>query len=123
MEREVAMPDVPSLLSAPEPPPARDDIGYVLGWFCGGILALGVVMGVVFLIQGSMRKAFQAVALPVAVLLWITLMMEGLVVHSSHGIGEDIGIIGVLVGVSLLPILLVYLVRKLPWPPAKKSVR
>lgn len=117
------MPDVPSLLSSqpgPPRPPPRDDIGYVLGWFCAGILALGVVMGIVFAVQGSWRKAFQAVALPVAVLLWITLMMEGLVVHSSHGIGQDIGVIGVLVGVSLLPILLVYVVRKLPWPPARK---
>ena len=117
------MPDVPSLFSAqagPSPPPPRDDIGYVLGWFCGGILVLGVVMAVVFLVQGSYRKAFQAVALPVTVVLWITLMMEGLVVR-SHGIREDIGVIGVLLGVSLLPILLVYLVRKVTWP-ARKAV-
>jgi hypothetical protein len=126
------MPDVPSLVSSPQapPPPPRDDIGYVLGWFCAGILALGVVMAVVYLVQRSYRKAFQAVALPVAVLSWITLMMEGLVEPSAytdargivhHGIGRDIGVIGVLVGVSLLPILLVYLVRKLPWPPARKA--
>jgi len=97
-------------------------MGYVLGWFCGGILALGVVVAAVNLAQGSPRKAFQAVALPVATIVWFFLIL-GIGVWADpkkNSMGETIFLAAMFGGILLLPILGVYVLRKLSWPPAKK---
>ena len=105
------MPDVPSLFSAQESD--FDDIGYVLGWFCGGALLLGAIVAVVYLNQGSPRKAFQAIVLPVVVVIWFFGVL-GLAV----GAGED-SILVLWLGLPFLPILGVYVLRKIRWPAAR----
>lgn len=116
--------ETPSLFASQEPAHRGDDIGYVLGWFCGGILALGVVVAVVYLVQGSPRKAFQAVALPVTYLAWFFLILGiGLWADpQKDSIGEAIALGVLIAGLLFLPILGVYVLRKLPWPPARKTV-
>jgi hypothetical protein len=112
------MMETPSLFGSQEPAHGGDDIGYVLGWFCGGIGILALVMAVVFLVQGSPRKAFQAMALTVAEIAWM-LAMIGL--GSASRAAEEIAGAGILAGLAFLPILGVYVLRKLSWPPTKKA--
>lgn len=115
--------ETPSLLAS-QKPADRDDVGYVLGWFCGGILVLGVVVAVVYLIQGSRRKAFHAAVLPVVELLCLVLTIA--LASSLERINtklSDVASFLFFAELIFLPILGVYLLRKIPWPATKKPAQ
>jgi hypothetical protein len=118
--------DVPSPVLSQEPrpaPPKRDDIGYVLGWLCGASLLVGAIVAVVYLTQSSPRKAFQAIALPIAELAWVFGVL-GLALWAdpkAKSAAEAISVAIWFGGMALLPILGVYVLRKVSWPARKPS--
>jgi hypothetical protein len=55
-----------------------DNLDYVLGWFCGSMLIVGMIVAAIFFRQGRRRKSVQALVLPLFVLvataIWFALM-------------------------------------------------
>lgn len=98
----------------------RDNLGYVLGWFCGGMLVLGAIVSLIHFVLGNRRKGFQAIVLPLVVVAWLFIIMDG--VRPAMPDTENGAAVWVLLlfgGIIFLPIIVLALLRKLAWPPAK----
>ena len=102
----------------------ENNLGYVLGWFCGGILILGVVVAAVNVFLGHRRKAFQAVILPSAVIAWLFLIMDGLrpMLPDTEG-GNATWVLLLIGGIIFIPLLGLRLLRSFPWPPRIEAER
>jgi hypothetical protein len=98
----------------------RDNLGYVLGWFCGGILVLGAIVSLTHLALCNYRKGFQAILLPLVVVAWLFIIMDGVrpAMPETEG-GAAVWVLLLLGGIVLLPIIVLALLRRLAWPPAK----
>ena len=88
----------------------EEDIGYLLGWFCGGILVFALIISLVNLISGNRRKAFQAFVVPFPVIAWVLILLSSIE-------EETIGMLLIIGGIIFLPILTIWVLRNLPWPP------
>jgi len=98
----------------------RDDLGYVLGWFCGGILVVGWIVALVSIAMGAPRRALQAFVLPLGVVAWLFLMMEGVWPRiPDTETGAMVSVLLLFGGILLIPILGLWLLRSLPWPPRR----
>jgi arginine exporter protein ArgO len=97
-----------------------ENLGYVLGWFCGGMLVFGVIVAAFTFRQGSRRKAIQAVLLPIMVLAGIAawfLLLSGISQLFSMGREwDDVVILLLLAGLFFLPIVGLRFLRSLQWP-------
>jgi len=93
----------------------ENDLGYVLGWLCGGIAILGLLVAIVNLSKGRRRKAFQAVVLPAIVIAWLFFCMDVL----GGAEANDVAIVLLLVGIVFLPVLGLWALRRSDWPPRK----
>ncbi|MFI5175651.1 MAG: hypothetical protein ACHQKY_12380 [Terriglobia bacterium] len=97
-----------------------ENLGYVLGWFCGGMLVFGVIVAAFTFRQGSRRKAVQAVLLPIMVLAGIAawfLLLSGISQLFSMGREwDDVVILLLLAGLFFLPIVGLRFLRSLQWP-------
>ncbi len=100
----------------------RDDLGYVVGWFCGGILIVGWIVAIVCLAMGSVRRAFQAFVLPLGVVAWLFLMMEGVWPRvPDTETGAMVSVLLLFGGILLIPIVGLLILRSLSWPPRRPA--
>jgi len=104
---------------------SEHDLGSVLGWFCGGLLIVGVIVAAVHFYQGDRRKAFQAIVLPIAVLVWIFVVLLLVVItgpatrHAGFAFQEWAGLLTILLicgGIVVIPIFGLRFLRDLDWP-------
>ena len=112
-----------SVFSVPE----KDDLGYVLGWFCGGFVIFGFFVAIFYNKSGRPRIAFQAVAQGLGYIVYVGLLVFLMLVagkltqlwevgNTGAEVIFDIFIVGVLAG----PILTLRLLRALTWPPSRE---
>ena len=97
---------------------AAQDLSYLQGWLCAVIPLLGLIIALVNVSLGYRRRAFQAIALHLAVIIWMFLIMS-LSGPMSFPYNEErasfyrwlmwLGVIG-------LPFAILWLLRKLNWP-------
>jgi hypothetical protein len=98
------------------------DLGYVLGWFCGGFLIVGVIVGAIAVNKGRKRRAFQAFVQPVAtiaaffVLLLLWAGLETLTGPWRTKSAQETATVTLLLGTVASPLLIQYLLQKMKWP-------
>ena len=102
--------------------PVRDEIGYILGWVCGGILIVGVALAIGFLVTKQYRKAFQAFVLPWGTIAWLFIIMDGVRPRMPDTeTGATVWVLLLLGGILFIPILLTFIVQSLAWLPRATS--
>jgi hypothetical protein len=98
------------------------DLGYLLGWFCGGMLVFGVLVGIISILRSQTRRAFQALALPLAVLAWIFFIMEFLEPRMANvNAGDAIWVLLLIGGILVIPVAGLWILRHVPWPYLKRG--
>jgi hypothetical protein len=93
----------------------QNNLGYVLGWFCGGMLILGVIVSAVNLFQGHRRKAFQAIILPIGVLAWVLPLMWIAQGVAATWVSATLVLL-LFGGIIFVPLLGLRFLRSLAWP-------
>jgi hypothetical protein len=99
----------------------QDNLGYILGWLCGGTLILGVIVSAVDLFQGHRRKAFQAIILPVIVLAWVfgimfVIAIAELITKGRYETWVQLLMVPLFGGIIFVPLLGLRFLRDLAWP-------
>ena len=94
-----------------------EDISILLGWFCGYVPLVSIIVAIIFLFHRSYRKSFQAFGVHLCTLaiffIWFKLM------NSIKGNSEILGFLTVaifLVGCFFIPIIAVDFLKNLKWP-------
>lgn len=85
------------------------NLGYLLGWAAGFIPVVGIVVAIVHYFRNYDRLAFQALVLGLCALLLMPI--ESLIPQEVRS-----GNVYALVRILLLPLTLVFLLRKIHWP-------
>lgn len=91
--------------------PSKDDIGYLLGWFCW-IPPVAIVVGIVFLCKRRWRKAFQAIA--ITVIYAISINIVQFLIRSSVDPVASIAIN--ILTMVITPLVTITLLKELSWP-------
>lgn len=93
------------------------DLGYLQGWFCAISLLIGMIVGGISLAGGAMRRAFQAIVLPVVLLICaIPIFMSVDNVNPQAATA----LLSLLVAeVVLVPVVTLRFLRSLRWPVAR----
>jgi len=96
----------------------QENLGYLLGWFCGGILILGVIVSAINLFQHHYRKAFQAIILPFGPIAWMFLCMSGFepLLRDPSEFVEAVMMISLFGGIIALPFLELRFLKNMAWP-------
>jgi len=97
----------------------ENNLGYVLGWCCGGLPIVGVIVSAVNFFQGDRRKAFQAIVLPAAVLAWVSGVVVLAAVTGADSAGwawQSAMYLLLFGGTAVIPIFGLRFLRDLAWP-------
>lgn len=85
------------------------NLGYLVGWAAGFIPGVGIIVAIVHYFRDYHRLAFQALALGITALFLIS--VDSLLPQGIHR-----GNVYPLIRIFLIPLVLVYLLRKIEWP-------
>ena len=102
----------------------REDLGNVIGCFCGVIPVIAMIASVVYLIGGHPRKAFQSIAVSVASICVFLVLTFGLnfLYYTKGSPLSVVFIIIYLIGWVFFPLLTLSFLRTLYYPNHLKSV-